>query len=348
MSVGELVSLYKNDELVINPDFQRLFRWEESQKTRFIESLLLGIPLPPIFVFQQPSGVWELIDGLQRVSTILQLVGVLKDASNQPVAPLELGGTTLLPALRNKRWEPRDNGDTDFLDVSQQLSIKRARLRVEILKQESDQDAKFELFQRLNTGGSPLSEQEIRNCVLVMVNKPFFSWISGLAQLEAFKTTVPLTEVQEQQGKRLELALRFISYRRCPYEPGLDLNAYLDAAARQLSKMGADFWAEEEAIFRGTFELLSRTLGPDAFKRWDGNRHAGGFLISGFDAIAHGIALNFGAIERLAPDAKSDFVRTRIQSVWLDSTFERNSGMGVRGTTRLTNLLPFGAKHFAV
>ena len=66
MSVGELISLYKEKELIINPSYQRLFRWEESQKTKFIESLLLGIPIPPIFVFQKADGIWELIDGLQR------------------------------------------------------------------------------------------------------------------------------------------------------------------------------------------------------------------------------------------------------------------------------------------
>lgn len=67
MSVGEIMNLYRNKELVINPAYQRLFRWKPLQKTRFIESLLLGIPIPPIFVFQSELGVWELIDGLQRM-----------------------------------------------------------------------------------------------------------------------------------------------------------------------------------------------------------------------------------------------------------------------------------------
>ena len=71
MSVGEVVSMYRDGELVINPDFQRLFSWEIGQKSRLIESLLLGIPLPSIFVFETEDSKWELIDGLQRVSTIL-------------------------------------------------------------------------------------------------------------------------------------------------------------------------------------------------------------------------------------------------------------------------------------
>src|SRR5262245_59523836 len=81
MSVGEIISMYRDEEFIINPEYQRLFRWKPFQKTRFIESLLLGIPVPPIFVFQQKSGKWELVDGLQRVSTILEFVGELRDAN---------------------------------------------------------------------------------------------------------------------------------------------------------------------------------------------------------------------------------------------------------------------------
>jgi len=77
MSVGELVNMYRDGELIINPDFQRLFRWEIGQKSKLIESLLLGIPIPSIFVFEKEDAKWELIDGLQRVSTLLEFMGVL-------------------------------------------------------------------------------------------------------------------------------------------------------------------------------------------------------------------------------------------------------------------------------
>ncbi len=78
MSVGEIVTMYDNSEIIIDPEFQRLFRWDISQKSKLIESLLLGIPLPSIFVFEKGNGSWELIDGLQRVSTILEFMGKLR------------------------------------------------------------------------------------------------------------------------------------------------------------------------------------------------------------------------------------------------------------------------------
>lgn len=71
MSIGEVMNLYRDEEMIIDPEFQRYFRWKASQKTKFIESLLLGIPFPPIFVFQTQKGLWELIDGLQRLSTVV-------------------------------------------------------------------------------------------------------------------------------------------------------------------------------------------------------------------------------------------------------------------------------------
>src|ERR1051326_9001103 len=78
MSFGEIMSMYERYELIIDPEFQRLFRWSDYQKTRFIESLLLGIPIPPIFVAEDRNGKWELVDGLQRLSTVLSFFGLLK------------------------------------------------------------------------------------------------------------------------------------------------------------------------------------------------------------------------------------------------------------------------------
>jgi hypothetical protein len=346
MSIGEVMSLYREKEVVINPAYQRLFRWEISQKTKFIESLLLGIPIPPIFVFQRKTGVWELIDGLQRLSTVFEFTGILRDANGNAIPPSELDGTNLLPGLARMRWDARTDGDTQCFDSSQQLQVKRARIRVEILKQESDEEAKFELFQRLNTGGSTLSPQEVRNCVMVMMNAPFYEWLSTLTQLDAFGSTIPLTETARNEQRQMELALRFIAYRRDPYRSGLDVNEYLDDAVRRLASMSPDDRTAEQSTFERTFGLLNGAFGSDAFKRWDGVRHTGAFLISGFDAIAHGVASNIDAIMQQDATVRTDWLRDRVRQLWSEDAFRSNSGMGVRGTTRLANLLPFGVTWF--
>ena len=138
MSVGEIVSMYERGELVIDPEFQRLFRWNIGQKSKLIESLLLGIPLPPIFVFERDDGAWELVDGLQRISTILEFMGRLCDPQSTKSPPSILEATKYLPSLHNCVWEVSAQvPDTPKakqrpLDKAQQLAIRRGRLGIEI------------------------------------------------------------------------------------------------------------------------------------------------------------------------------------------------------------------------
>jgi hypothetical protein len=163
MSVGELMSLYGDKRLIINPDFQRHFRWDELQKTNFIESLLLGIPIPPIFVFQTDQGGWELVDGLQRLSTVFEFAGILKDSEGKLMPPSKLQSTKKLPSLAGKLWKASTDAKNG-LTKSQQFDIKRVRIRFEVLETGTHPYTKFELFQRLNRGGSILTEQEVRTC----------------------------------------------------------------------------------------------------------------------------------------------------------------------------------------
>ena len=93
LSIGEWISMYEGKELDIHPEFQRFYRWSDSQKSSLIESILLGIPLPQIFVSQRKDGVWDVVDGLQRLSTIFQFVGILKDEKDKLVKPLKLKST---------------------------------------------------------------------------------------------------------------------------------------------------------------------------------------------------------------------------------------------------------------
>src|SRR5690349_20800470 len=78
VSIGEIFSLYEKGQLEINPAFQRFFRWSDTQKTYLVESILLGLPIPPLFFAQAETGVLEVVDGVQRLSTLLQLRGILR------------------------------------------------------------------------------------------------------------------------------------------------------------------------------------------------------------------------------------------------------------------------------
>ncbi len=345
MSVGEVLNLYRDGEIKIDPSFQRLFRWDATRKTRFIESLLLGIPIPPIFVYQDKNGVWELIDGLQRLSTILEFAGQLRKPGDDSKIeePTTLEGTRLLPSLRDKRWErttPRDQ-ESDGIGKNQQLQIKRARIRVEILKHESDSKAKFELFQRLNTGGAELSPQEVRNCVAVMLNKDFDKWLRDLAKKPDFVKTIDQTEYALEKQSATELVLRFVAFRAVPYDGLLDVHEYLDEALINLAQDTSFDWEKEATIFNETFALLNAAQGDRAFKRWDGTSFGGKFLMSVFEVVGTGVAVHLEAIRKL-PDPSS-FIVERSKQLWSEPIFDKNSGAGVRGTQRLSKLLPFAS-----
>ena len=108
MSIGELINIYKDEEMDIHPEFQRVFRWSEFQKTRLIESIMLNIPIPSIFVSQNVEGIWDVIDGVQRLSTIFQFVGIFKDDEGKLYEPLILQKTDYLPSFEGMMWTNSD------------------------------------------------------------------------------------------------------------------------------------------------------------------------------------------------------------------------------------------------
>jgi len=142
MSIGEWISLYEDESINLHPEFQSFFRWTSSQKTRLIESILLGIPIPPIFVSQREDGVWDVVDGLQRLSTIYEFVGKLKDEDKNLLEPLVLDETDYLKNLKGKKWEDTDDS-INSLTPAQRLLIKRAKIGANILLRESDEIAKY-------------------------------------------------------------------------------------------------------------------------------------------------------------------------------------------------------------
>ena len=198
MSFGEIMNLYQEDVLIIQPEYQRAYRWSEEQKTKFIESILLGIPIPPIFVAEDTEGKWELVDGLQRISTILSFFGLLKnDIKNKN--NFKLTTSDLINDIL-------DGIDITTLPLKLKLTIQRAVCRVEILRWDSQTDMRYQLFNRLNTGSSPLAPQEIRNCV-------FNSLLQELAQNSDFNKLINPTQKQIDEMFLEELVLRFFAFK---------------------------------------------------------------------------------------------------------------------------------------
>src|SRR5690349_8180996 len=100
-SFGELLNLHNDKEIVIHPEYQRLFRWSNEKRSRLIESIILGLPIPPIFLIEGDDGVLELIDGLQRTSSVLQFLD--HSAIGEP--ELILSGCDIIPELNGLRFQ---------------------------------------------------------------------------------------------------------------------------------------------------------------------------------------------------------------------------------------------------
>lgn len=221
MSLGEIINMYEEEALIISPEYQRSFRWERYQQSRFIESLLLGIPIPAIFVAEDSEGRWELVDGLQRVSTILSFFGKLKDQEKNNLI-LEEGD--LLGDVLN------DVNITN-LPIKLKYTLKRSIFRVEILRWDGTFEMKYELFNRLNTGGTSLESQEIRNCVFI---GDFNSFLHKMARNENFKKIISVKKQRVEKMFLEELILRHTASIHGDLKIKRNLQNYLSSFMRKV------------------------------------------------------------------------------------------------------------------
>jgi hypothetical protein len=351
MSIGEFISIYEKKELEIHPAFQRYFRWSPVQKTKLIESILLGIPIPSIFVSQREDGVWDVVDGLQRLSTILEFVGVLRGEDGQLKTPAQLHKTQYLPSLAGKYWESADPA-TSFTQA-QRMALKREKLDFKIIKKESDAKTKFELFQRLNTLGTALTPQEVRNCLLIMLNPDFHKYLSELTVCPNYQTAISLSDRQEEQRYDMELVLRYLAYKLETVETIKavdDVGEFLTETVKAYAQSAIHNWDREKKDFEATFQLLADAMGDEGFRRYnvEQGRFLGGFLVSAFEAIAVGVGHNIkGWISlKVQPEERHRLLKLKIQQLWSEPAFRDNSGAGINSVARANALIPLGKRFF--
>ena len=283
LSFNELLDMYENKELIIQPEYQRLFRWSEGQQSRFIESLILEMPVPPIYVIELEEGIYELIDGLQRISTYLHFRGRHPDRKGA----LTLTDCDIVPELNGLTFES--------LPRALEIKLKRNFIRVEVLRKESDQRLRYYMFKRLNTGGERLSEQEIRNSTIRLLSNEFNSFIIRLSEDPNFKNCISnVSEEKIEQKYDQELVLRFFAFKNYrenyEHEVGDFLTEYMEKVSDPNNNEFEFNYDEEENIFRKTFAILNRALEDQIFS---GTSNKGNFvsrfLAYHFEAFCIGI-----------------------------------------------------------
>jgi hypothetical protein len=343
ITIGEVANMYATDELNILPEFQRLFRWSDNRKSNFVESILIGIPIPPAFVYENANGTWELIDGLQRISTVLEFMGVLKDPDTGEMRRSKLLGTKYLPSLNGMVWQAKRDGE-ETLDKALQLFFRRHRIDFQILKHPSDPKTKFDLFQRLNRGGAYANEQEVRTCSMVLADADFTNRLRRFAQREDFQKIFRITEDQKKNQKDLEYAVRLVVHTYEEFQQGRDVQEFLDQAI--LKVMGEH---HNDDVLRQTgwsVETLHRLFGDRALIPPE-DRPAGiapRFSLRALEGICVGLARHKDAI--LATEAPDEFVRAKVDAFWHQPEVAEMSSPGLRGTVRLQRSVAFGSRWF--
>jgi len=345
MSVSELTSLYKEGVLIIRPEFQRLFRWTVDQKSRLVESVILGIPIPSIFVSQDEAGKWELVDGLQRVSTLLQLQGLLVGLDGTLQPPLRLSSTIYLEDLDGKSWE--GSGDDAFTEA-QKLDVRLARLDIRVIRRSSNPKAKFDLFQRLNSYGSALTPQEIRTALIAGVNGDMLAWLQRLAGHTGFVQTVALGDRLVDEQFDLELILRYLMLHDREIKGkrgGLgDFPTKLDEWAIRFAESFPARADELAARFDDTFDVIQSHGSETIFRKWDVSTETfrGGFSSTSFETIAMGIGFHLYQGTPFRTD-----LHEAAKQLWTELPMTLGTTTGLATGDRFAKTVPLGRELMA-
>ena len=301
------------------PAYQREDTWEPSRKSRFIESVLIGLPIPFLFFWEAPtSGKLEIVDGSQRLRTIQQFIR----------GEFILGELDVLTHLKG----------LGFLDLpaSRQRKLRNRSIRGIVLNEHADEQARFDLFERINTGSKVANEAEVRRGAL---GGQFLDLVIELSRLPVFVALAPMSERRVNLREREELVTRFFAY-------GDGLDGYRDRVSPFLSaytkRVTSHFVTDPKAIprYRGRFidtmAFIERVF-PNGFRRAPGGVAT---PRARFEAIAIG--------SYLALKEKPELKTAKIDvSCWLSSQAFQNiiGSDGANVTSRLRRRLHFVRDH---
>jgi hypothetical protein len=273
--IQQLLSMLQSGAIDIAPVYQRQFRWDDVRCSQLVESFLLGIPVPSLFMATNKDSTWELVDGVQRLSALVKFAG--SDELRR-----RLGISQLLKLQGLEKLTQYNGFNFPDLPKTIQLQLELRPVKVVTLSDKSDDVVRFDLFERLNKGGVALTDQEIRDCVY---RGEFSKKLEELARDQNFRKVVLLTKKQNEDGTREECVLRFFAflnrYKEFVHSVKDFLNEYMKAASKSFD------YANGEKIFKDTFLQLASAL-PHGIAR---PNRKGLTPLNLFEGVAVGAAL---------------------------------------------------------
>jgi hypothetical protein len=279
MTVDLLLKRLRRGALDLEPEFQRRAGiWNEATQSRLIESLLLNIPLPTIYAAEDSdSDSWVVIDGVQRLTSIARFV----DSVPENMGPLFLNGLEYLHRYRGLNFHG--------LPESFRTRIEETELVVHLIKKGTPEEVKFNIFARINTGGKPLSLQELRHALIPGRAREL---LATLADSPAFLDATVRSVSPNRMSDR-EMVLRFLAFRMTSPESyrGGDLNKFLTIAMHDLNDLDVGALKALEADFDRSMAAAVTIFGEHAFRKvYRGKRRRLPVNKALFEATAVGLA----------------------------------------------------------
>ena len=308
ITFNELASMYTDGELIIQPEYLRTFRWDIGKQSRFIESLLLEMPIPPICVIEFEDGSYELIDGLQRISSYLSFRGLLKTDNPEDDDVVDCDDSFEFQdydvidadeiklsngfALEGCDVIPELNGMT-YLDLqaSLQIKLKRSFILLQVLRRGVNPEMKYHMFRRLNTGSEQLSAQEMRNCTIRLIDDKFINFIKELKTDKHFRNTI--SRIGSTRIKRRfdeELVLRFFAFKNSRETFTINVDEFLTSYMESVARSSTFNYELERMIFQNTFKYLDEAYGKTVFCMFNEKKNTYGvFNAYLYEAISVGM-----------------------------------------------------------
>ncbi len=251
MTIDLVLKRIKYGEINLAPDFQRRADiWTEKAQSLLIESILIRIPLPAFYMDATNEDQWLVIDGLQRLSTLKNFV------IDQT---LRLTRLEFLTNLENKTYEE--------LPRNYQRRIDETVLNIYLIEKGTPPEVKFNIFRRINTGGEPLSPQELRHALNPGKATKF---LDRLAKSQEFLELTDLSDKRKQRMDDHEFVLGFVAFSLTPYQKyptrqGRDY--FLNEAMMKINEMDDTIEQEVENKFQFAMKAASDIFGYSAFRK---------------------------------------------------------------------------------
>lgn len=324
MSIGELISLNEQGELIIQPDFQRLFRWSLHQQSRLVESVLLQLPIPAIFLIEREDGRLELIDGLQRLSSLIHFISPSKIMEGH----LVLDGCDLVTELNGLKFEE--------LPLTLRLKLKRTAVRTIIVKRQSSQNIRYEMFKRLNTGGTKLSSQDIRNVNARMFGNSgadFYDFILKCSKYKPFMSTIELMPVSAFETRDdEELVLRFFAAKNYIDLFKGNIIDWLDDYMEDILHKKVSFDTDKEwEVFTKLFDVLNEKFSSYAFVKYRGGQPIGGVAPAYYEAVTCGSLEVLDKLAKISSEKAKELLSKIVES----EGFRKVTGPGANSLPKL-------------